>query len=66
VTKAKVIAGTAFLMLLVSTGWRSAACELAHYGLQDELTDVASLNRKARINFPGCTFATHIHRTSRN
>lgn len=47
-TKAKVILGCAFLALLVSVGWQFAACELAYYELQDELNDIASLNR-ARI-----------------
>jgi hypothetical protein len=48
VTKVKVILGGAFLALLVSTGWQLAACELAYFELQDELKDIASLNR-ARI-----------------
>lgn len=46
--KVKVIVVCALLVLLASTGWQIAACEIANYELQDELKDLASLN-SARI-----------------
>jgi hypothetical protein len=44
VGKLKIIVICALLVLLASTGWQIAACELANYELQDELKDMGALN----------------------
>ena len=42
--KIKIIVGLAVFVLILSTGWQIAACELANYEFRDELRDVAALN----------------------
>jgi hypothetical protein len=43
VAKVKIIVGFALFLLIMSTGWQFASCELANYELRDDLKDVASL-----------------------
>jgi len=41
VAKVKFIVGLIFFLLILSTGWQIASCELANIQLKDELHDVA-------------------------
>ena len=41
--KIKIIAGLLLFLLLMSTAWQIASCELANYELRDDLKDVAAL-----------------------
>jgi hypothetical protein len=43
VAKVKFIAGLIFFLLVLSTGWQIASCELANIELKDELHDVAAM-----------------------
>ncbi|HTS08182.1 MAG TPA: hypothetical protein VMP68_21605 [Candidatus Eisenbacteria bacterium] len=41
--KLKIIAGLLLFLLVISTAWQIASCELANYELKDDLKDVAAL-----------------------
>ena len=47
----KIILGFAVFVLIMSTAWQIASCEIANHELKDELKDVAALT-KARIGLP--------------
>ena len=41
--KVKIIAGLLLFLLVFSTAWQIASCQLANYELKDDLKDVAAL-----------------------
>lgn len=41
--KVKIIAGLLLFLLVFSTAWQIATCELANYELKDDLKDVAAM-----------------------
>lgn len=43
-TKVKIIAGLLIFLLVISTAWQIASCELANYELKDDLKDIAAMS----------------------
>ena len=41
--KVKIIAGLLVFLLVITTAWQIASCELANYELKDDLKDVAAM-----------------------
>jgi hypothetical protein len=44
VAKLKIIAASLLFLLIISTAWQIASCELANYELKDDLKDLAAMS----------------------